>query len=252
MSSENPEKKSVREGRSEFQTEKLFWQKVVEEIKETDFRRIYEIIFPDIESENYALARQALKEEFRKIIAEKSPAMYNNTDQRGSAFLVLKGEFYKTFPDVESLLEETEEERRAKIKVPMGGLGSEEDSYEKWEQEKGKYWVEKLEWPVPAGSELVPGLVVQLLDRENGQLYNIKLLDRPRLRGGSDLVVNIDSAYNKLSSEMLGSESIEEIKLADYGLVADSETGLWNSRFKTMLWQLPLPKKKKWWQREEK
>src|SRR3989344_4615425 len=107
MPEQIPNKKSAQEDRSEFQTEKLFWKKVAEEIKETDFRRIYETIFPDIESGDYALARQALKEELRKIIAEKSPTMYNNTDQRGSALLVLKEEFYKIFPEIEDLTRET-------------------------------------------------------------------------------------------------------------------------------------------------
>lgn len=243
-----------QQGSSEVQSEKLFWKKVAEEIKETDFRNIYETIFPDIESGDYALARQALREELRKVIAEKNPAMYGNTDQRGSALLVLKEEFYKTFPEIEALLEETEEERGAKIKRPSGELSKEEDSYEKWEQKKGKYWVEKLEWPVPAGNELTPGLAIQFLDRESGRLQNIKFLEFPRFNEGGDLAVTIDSHFNKLSSEMLGSEAIEEIKLADYGLVADAETGLWNSRFKPMVWELPKKeeKKKRWWKREKK
>src|SRR3989344_2742400 len=189
-----------------------------------------------------------LTEELNKTVEQLSHTLYANLSRKDVALRVLKEEFYKIFPDVESLLEETEEEKRAKIKRPSGELGGKEDNYEKWKKEKGKYWVEKLEWPVPAGNELVPGLVIQILDREGGRLHNIKFLEFPQFNKDGDLVVTIDSSYNKLSSEMLGSESIEEIKLADYGLVADVETGLWNSRYKPMLWELSAQKKKKWWQ----
>ncbi len=230
------EKELIKNGISEVRAEKLFWQTVAEKIKEIRFKGIYRIIRSEIENSGYQLARRLLAEELNRTIEQLSHTLYANLSRKDEALRVLKEEFYKLFPEIEALIEETEEERRTKIKRPSGQL--EEDSYEKWEEEKGKYLVEKLEWTVPAGAELVPGLIVQLLDRENGGLQNFKFLELPRFNEDGDLTVEVDSHYNKLSSEMLGSESIEEIKLVDYGLVADAETGLWNSRYKPLLWEV--------------
>ncbi|MDO8558924.1 MAG: hypothetical protein Q7R84_01185 [bacterium] len=223
--------KSVSEGLSEVQAEKLFWRKVAEEIKETDFRRIYETIFPDIESGNYALARQALKEELRKIIAEKNPAMYSNTDQRGSALLVLKEEFYKLFPEIEDLLEETEEERRAKIKRPTGQLGESEETPSYSEEEfreplRDPYLVEEKNWEVPKERDLIPGLTIIFTDKENGRSETIEFVDWTYVQNG-DFYVRV-----KWNGEN------RAIRLADFGLVPYNEVELWNSRYIPTHWEL--------------
>lgn len=237
MSLENRNEQSAREGLLEIQNEKLFWKKIAEEVRETDFRIIYQEIFSDIESGNYVLARQALNEEIKKIIADKNMAMYGDTGQRDLAIIVLKEEFYKLFPEIEALIEETEGERRAKIKRPTREYGTtaqkhvEEQFYqdkedEKWEEEKGRYLVEELEWPVPSGSELVPGLVIALSDQEAKRMEDIEFLEYPHFEDG-DLFVKVK--WN-------GEEG--NIKLFNFGLAADVETGLWNSRYKPLLWEI--------------
>ena len=233
MSLENPN----RERLSEFQTEKLFWKKVAEEIKETDFRRIYKTIFPDIESGNYALARQAFKEELRKVVAEKSPTMYSNTDQRGSALIILKEEFYKLFPELEFLIEETEEEKRAKIKISTGQLGKSDDEMpppsegEFREGFREQYLVEDLDWEIPKRDEFIPGLTIIFKDRMAQLKETIEFIDIPHLRPDGDFDVKVK--WN--DQEGL-------IKLADFGLLAYSGTGLWNSRYIPEHWEI---KKKK-------
>ena len=62
------EKGVMEGGLSEIQAEKLFWQVVVEKIKEIRFKTICRIIHPEIESGDYVLARKMLMEELNKTI----------------------------------------------------------------------------------------------------------------------------------------------------------------------------------------
>ena len=222
------EKELIKNGISEIPAEKLFWQTVTEKIKETRFKFIDKIIRPEIENKEYALARRLLTEELNKTVEELSHTLYANLSRKDTALRILKEEFYKIFPDVESLLEETEEEKRAKIKRPAGelGQGKKEESEEKWEKEKSQYLVEELEWPVPKGRELIPGLTIVLLDRQTDRMENIEFIEYPYFENG-DLLVKV---------KWYGKDGI--IKLASFGLAADMETGLWNSRYKPLFWEV--------------
>ncbi|MDP3730880.1 MAG: hypothetical protein Q8R34_00015 [bacterium] len=242
MSEQIPNKKSPQEGLSEVQAEKLFWKKTVEEIKETDFRHIYEIIFSDIESGNYVLARQVLNEELKKIIAKVSPTMYGNTSQRGFALMVLKEEFYKIFPEIEDLTRETKEESESEVKDPTVRLGEpvEMDIPAEGEFREGfrnPYLVEKLEWPEKLPTEFVLGLAGVIFDQKLERLITIEFLERAYYKG-DDLFAKV-----KIGEKLGLAAVVKEIKLADYGLAANAKTGLWNSRFiPASRWQIKKDK----------
>lgn len=231
------EEEAINGGLSEVQAEKLFWQTVFEELKETRIRDIYYIIRPDIENKDYAVALRVMTEEFDKIIKQLSHTIFSNLSRKSVALTILKEKFYGLFPEIEALIEGTEENKMAKAKRPAGEYGLtakkhlEEQFYEdeedaKWEKEKGKYLVKELEWPVPKGSELVPGLVIALSDQEAKRMEDIEFLEYPHFEDG-DLFVKVK--WN-------GEEG--NIKLFNFGLVADAETGLWNSRYKPLLWEI--------------
>lgn len=222
------EKEAVKWGLSEFQAEKLFWQTVFEEIKETRIQDIYYTIRPDIENKNYAAARRVMTEELSKIIEQLSHTVFSNLSRKSVALTVLKEKFYGLFPEIEALIEETEEEKRAKIKVPPSPPDPEGEFREGL---RDPYLVEELKWLVPKTNELVPGLVVTFSDQGTQRIETIEFLEYPHFEDG-DLFVKVK--WN-------GQEGT--IKLADFGLAAYVETDLWNSRYKSHRWKVKKEKK---------
>ena len=206
------EKHLTGEGFMEGQAEKLFWQAVAENLNR-DFQDIYYLVRPDIEKREYNSARQILVQELNKIIEKLSHTLYGNLSRKSVALMVLKEEFYKMFPEFEGINKEEE-----------GGKKEQDD--EKWKREKGEYLVEYVIWNVPDGKQLIPGLKIALEDIEAKRMENIEFLEYPHLEEG-ELFVKVK--WN-------GAEG--NIKLADFGLAADAETGLWNSRYKPLLWEL--------------
>lgn len=217
---------------SQVRTEKIFWETVAENTKEIDFRNIYEITHPDIENGNYTLARRDVNEELKKVISRISPLIYGNNDKRSLALIVLKGAFYKLFPEIESLIEETEEERRAKVKIPVGQLGRKDEAPplsegEFREELRNPYKVEEETWGVPNQDELVPGLIITFIDRETYGSEVMELLAIPSLGEGGNLFVKV-----KWNGE------VGLINLADFGLRAYAQTGLWNYHYFPKSWKM--------------
>ncbi len=231
------EKELSKNGISEVQAEKLFWETVAEKIKTIRFKFIYRMIRFEIETKEYALARRIMMEELRNTLQRLSPTLYHNLSKRSMAMVYLKEKFYAMFPEIEALIEETEEEKRAKIKRPTGEYGPtaqkhvqeqfyQDEEDEKWEKEKGQYLVEKRNWEIPKNKDLKPGLKIIFLDRESNREYPMEFLEYPHFEDG-DLFVKIK--WN-------GEE--DNIKLADFGLAPYVETGLWNSRYIPLNWEI--------------
>ena len=227
------EKEVVKNGFSEVWAEKLFWETVAEKIKEIRFKAIYRIIRPEIENADYLLARRMLMEELNKTIEQLSSTLYRNLSRRSVALTVLKEKFYNTFPEIESLIEETEEERRAKIKKPTGQLGKEDDEMpppsdgEFREGFRDSYLIEERDWKVPDHKELVPGLTIIFWDKQTERIEEMGFRDIPRLGKDGDFFVKV------IWRAVPGL-----INLATFGLMAYAQTGLWNSRYIPKRWEI--------------
>ncbi len=225
------EKELIKNGFSEIKAEKLFWQTVAEEIQETRFRDIYYTIRPNIENKDYSSARRVLLKELNKIVEQLSHTLYANLSRKSAALTVLKEKFYKLFPEIESLIEETEEERRVKVKIPTGRLGESEEVLPPSEGEfregfRDSYFVEERDWKVPDHKELVGGLVITFMNNRLKISETIELLDIPHLGKGGDFFVKVK--WNG---------AIGGINLADFGILAYAQTSLWNSHYIPIHWE---------------